>query len=156
MEKAPEFSIQDVQDILKTSERLNRHKDEIKRFLKIIEGFLVESNELNHFLTNQRASSGSQIAKVNFSREPLKEYSCDLWSFYTPLNLKWSIKFTLCYMGIKQNIVDISSDNVDGLSRHLVPIFYLALPEILEALVNLFPKLRTDMQELIQISNMTR
>ena len=155
MEKAPEFSMEDVQAILKTSERLNKHKDEIKRFLKIIEGFLAESGELDRFLLNQRASSGFEILKISFNREPLKEYSCDIYSVYTP-SLRWHMSFQLDYAGIRQNMTDIHSNNVDGLSRHLVPIFYLALPEILEALVNFFPKLRENIHELIQISNMTQ
>ena len=147
MEKTPKFNIQDVQAILKTSERLNKHKDEIRKFLRIIEGFLKESGELDDFIRNKMILS--DIVKINFSKEPLKEYSCDLYLVNIP-PLKWHIEFVLYYMGIKQNV------NVDGLSRHLVPIFYLALPEILEALVNLFPKLKENIQELIKISNMTQ
>ncbi|MBI2446766.1 MAG: hypothetical protein HYV51_03065 [Parcubacteria group bacterium] len=157
MEKAPEFSMEDVQAILKTSERLNKHKDEIKRFLKIIEGFLEESGELNHFLVNGGLGSGSEIIKVNFNIKPLEGYSCSLWSNYSIYMLsERSILFTLCFMGIRQNRIEISAGNVNGLSRHLVPIFYLMLPEILEALVNLFPKLRENIQELIRISDMTQ
>lgn len=150
MEKAPEFVLQDIQNILNTSERLNKRKDEIKRFLKIIEGFLTESGELD------RLSSGSEITKINF-REPLESYSCSILSrIDASSGWKGRMLFRLYDMGIQQNVLDISSDNVSGLSRHLMPIFYLALPEILEALVNLFPKLGENIQELIQISNMTR
>ena len=159
MEKSPEFTIQDIQGILKTSERLNRHKEEIKRFLRIIEGFLEKSGEWNDFTMKhmRRAwgvESGSEIAKISFSGEPFKDYSFAIRAFYLS-NCKWRMGFTLDFIGIRQNKLDIFSDNVDGLSRQLVPIFYLALPEILEALVSLFPKLKENIQELIQISHIS-